>query len=349
MRFLNSLAAIALSGLVNVVMAASPELLKSEFIYETASFPSCHASTIVETSGGKLVVAWFGGTREKHPDVGIWVSRLDDSNWTAPVEVATGVQKNGTRLPCWNPVLFQPDGESLMLFYKVGPDPSSWWGFLQKSDDDGATWSVPQRLPEGFVGPIKNKPVQLSNGEILCPSSSEDDGWRVHIERTSDLGLTWSTTGALNNGIDIGAIQPSILMHGNKELQAIGRTRQGKLFSIDSFDGGKTWETMTLTALPNPNSGTDALTLANGRHLLIYNHTSKNRSPLNLAISRDGRSWDAALVLENEAGEFSYPAVIQTRDKLVHATYTWKREKIKHIVLDPATLGGNPIRDGQWP
>jgi predicted neuraminidase len=90
--------------------------------------------------------------------------------------------------------------------------------------------------------------------------------------------------------------------------------------------------------------------LADGRALLVYNHTARGRSPLNVAVSEGANLWKAALVLENEpGGEFSYPAVIQTSDGLVHVTYTWKRQRIKHVVLDPSRLQLRPIRDGQWP
>lgn len=349
MRHTFILTFLSLISFAVVLNAASPGPTQSQFIYETAPFPSCHASTLVEPTSGGLVAAWFGGTREKHPDVGIWVSRLEGNVWTTPTEVANGVQTDGSRHPCWNPVLFQPKDGPLMLFYKAGPDPKTWWGMLRLSEDGGMSWSEPRRLPNGFAGPIKNKPVQLASGDLLCPSSSEDNGWRVHFERSSDLGLTWSRTGAINDGIEIGAIQPSILLHENDHLQAIGRTQQGKLFTVDSDDGGKTWGTMTLTTLPNPNSGTDAVTMKDGRHLLIYNHTAKGRSPLNLAVSSDGKTWNAALVLESEPGEYSYPAIIQTKDGLIHATYTWKRRKVKHVVIDPATLTFEPIVNGQWP
>ena len=104
--------------------AAAPAV-KSEFIFERAPFPSAHASTIVETPDG-LVAAWFGGTRERNPDVGIWVSRHSEKGWSSPVEVANGIQSDGTRHPCWNPVLFQPAKGPLILFYKVGPSPSAW-------------------------------------------------------------------------------------------------------------------------------------------------------------------------------------------------------------------------------
>ena len=328
---------------------AVPALLKSEFIYETAPFPSCHASTIVETTGGGLVTAWFGGTAEKNPDVGIWVARLEGGRWTAPVEVANGVQPDGQRHPTWNPVLFQPKTGPLLLFYKVGPTPSTWWGMLRTSSDGGKSWSAASRIPGECVGPIKNKPVQLPNGDLLSPSSSEHDGWRVHFERSRDLGKTWDMIGPVNDGKAVSAIQPSILFLGGDNLLALGRTRQGKLFQVGSTDLGKSWGAMTLTALPNPSSGTDAVTLQDGRHLLIYNHTPKGRSPLNLALSADAKTWQAALVLESNPGEYSYPALIQTRDGLVHATYTWKRQKVKHVVIDPAKLEPHAMVNGEWP
>ncbi|HOX58764.1 MAG TPA: exo-alpha-sialidase [Candidatus Paceibacterota bacterium] len=316
-----------------------PGLLTSEFIYRTAPFPSCHASTIAEAESGHLVAAWFGGTRERHPDVGIWLSRQVSGHWTAPVEVANGVQSATNRFPCWNPVLFQPRSGPLLLFYKVGPSPNRWWGMLMTSADGGQVWSKPRRLPDGILGPSKNKPVPLPNGDLLCPSSTEQGGWRIHFERTADLGETWQATPPVNDGKAIDAIQPSILCYPDDRLQAIGRTRQGSIFQVWSGDGGKTWAQMTLTALPNPNSGTDAVTLRDGRQLLVYNHCQKGRSPLNVAISRDGKQWQAALTLEDQPRkEFSYPAVIQTSDGLVHITYTWKRERIKHVVVDPTKL-----------
>ena len=313
-------------------------VLKSEFVFDSAPFASCHASTIEETDDG-LIAAWFGGTAEGKPDVGIWVSRQRGGHWDTPVEVANGRQADGTRWPCWNPVLFQPHAGPLLLFYKVGPAPwTDWWGMLIESSDGGRTWSAPRRLPEGILGPIKNKPVQLDSGDILCPSSIETDGWQVHFERSIDGGQTWSSTGPVNDGKTIGAIQPSILIHSQTHLQAIGRTKQERVFTIDSFDAGHTWGPMTLTDLPNPNSGTDAVTLRDGRSLLVYNPTTKDRHPLAIAVSQDGKTWTLASTLENGSGEFSYPAVIQTRDGLVHITYTWNRTHIKHAVLDPARL-----------
>ena len=348
------LPAIACLLLTTAVIADQPAVKLTEFIYEKAPFPSCHASTIEENQNGKLVAAWFGGTDEKDPDVGIWFSMRDNEKWSVPVELANGIQflkQDGTavRHPCWNPVLFQPKSGPLMLFYKVGPTPSTWWGMLMTSTDGGATWSAPGRLPEQIDGPVKNKPVQLSNGEILCGSSTEHDGWRVHFEMTADNGKTWKRSGPVNDGKTFSAIQPSILTLGGEKLLAVGRTRQGKVFQIASSDLGKTWGAMEASNLPNPSAGTDAVTLKDGRQMIVYNHTAKGRSPLNVAVSRDGKTWQAAVVLEDQPGEYSYPAVIQAKDGLVHITYTWNREKIRHVVIDPNQLQPRDMVDGKWP
>lgn len=326
-------------GLFCNAIAQNP-IQVSEFIYESAPFPSCHASTIVETPKG-LVSAWFGGTEERNKDVGIWVSRHENNHWTAPVEVANGVQDEKLRYPTWNPVLFQmPKGE-LLLFYKVGPSPSEWWGMLKRSKDNGLTWSAAEKLPDGILGPIKNKPVLLADGTLLCPTSSEHDGWRVHFEMTKDAGKTWQKTAPINDGKQFSAIQPSVLFLADGRLQLLCRSKNGFVLEAFSKDDGKTWSELKATSLPNPNSGTDAVTLKDGRQLLVYNHVTKetrasggSRSPLNVAISKDGVYWEPFAILENEPkAEFSYPAVIQTKDGLVHITYTWKRARIKHAVL----------------
>ena len=225
-----------------------------------------------------------------------------------------------------------------MLFYKVGPSPSTWWGMLRTSNDGGGHWTEPQRLPKGIFGPIKNKPLQLENGDLLCPSSVESAaGWRLRFERTTDLGKTWSiVTPSGDKPFD--AIQPAILVHPDKRLQALVRTRYDQVGQTWSDDGGLTWTAPILTGLPNPNSGFDALTLRDSRFLLVNNHTVADRSPLDVLVSDDGRRWFNVYSLEGGEGEFSYPACIQTRDGLVHIVYPWKRTRIKHVVLDPAQL-----------
>ena len=334
-------------------------IVKSEFIYlaEDVSFPSCHASTIEETKDG-FIASWFGGTAEKDPDVGVWVSTLSGSKWSQPIEVANGIQSDKKRYPTWNPVLFST-GSEIKLFYKVGPTPRNWWGEVITAGMNPVEWSEPEKLPENIFGPIKNKPVLLPNGDLLSPSSTEDKGWRVHMEISPDLGETWTRTEALNDGKKISLIQPTILLHPDGKVQMLCRSRGDDIISSWSDDNGRTWGDFNSIGLPNPNSGIDAVSLKSGHHVLIYNHVAckkgerwGDRHILNLAISKDGINWEAAVLLENDPdidGEYSYPAVIQSNDGLIHITYTWNRKLIKHVVVDPNKIESKPILNGQWP
>jgi predicted neuraminidase len=329
----------------------TPARLRGEFIFEYAPFLAAHASTIAETAEG-LVAAWFAGTREGHGDVGIWVARQEDRQWLHPVEVADGRVMPRRSYPCWNPVLFQPKQGPLLLFYKVGPSPSRWWGMLITSEDGGRSWSKPRRLPASILGPIKNKPLQLPDGRLLCPSSDEQRRWRIHLEWADETATTWRRGPPLNDGRNFAAIQPCLLTHADGRLQMLCRTRHGTVGECWSKDGGETWTRLAATELPNPDSGIDAVTLACGQALLVYNHARSARTPLNLALSDDGRHWSALAVLEDQPGEFSYPAVIQGRDGTVHVTYTWNRRRIRHVSLSPAELtpaAPAAIQHGLWP
>jgi predicted neuraminidase len=330
------------------VPAATPLRLHAAFVFERAPFLAAHASTIAETTDG-LVAAWFAGTREGHGDVGIWVARQEDGRWLHPVEVADGRVMLRRRYPCWNPVLFQPTQGPLFLFYKVGPSPSRWWGMLITSEDGGRSWSEPRRLPASILGPIKNKPIQLPDGRILCPSSDERGRWRIHLEWADKTARTWRRGPPLNDGRSFAAIQPCLLTHAGGRLQMLCRTRQGSVGECWSEDGGESWTPLAATELPNPDSGIDAVTLASGQALLAYNHARSGRTPLNLALSDDGRRWSALTVLEDEPGEFSYPAAIQARDGTVHVTYTWNRRRIRHVSLCPADFTPVAIKHSLWP
>jgi len=329
-------------------------IIEDDFIYDVAPFPQCHASTIAETPKG-LVAAFFGGTREKNPDVEIYVCRKEGEKWTAPVSVANGIQNATLRYPTWNPVLYQQPGGDLLLFYKVGPSPSTWKGWMKSSGDNGITWSEAKALPEGFIGPVKNKPV-LVGKRLIAPSSTEDSGWRVHFELSDDYAKTWRMVGPINDGKNISAIQPTILVHTNK-LQILARSENRAIMESWSSDNGDTWTPLAKTTLPNNNSGIDAVTLKDGRHLLVYNHilgpgnkAGGPRTPLNVSYSNDGKTWYAALVLENSPiSEYSYPSIIQSSDGMVHIVYTWRRQKVKYVKIDPSKLEGKKIENGLWP
>ena len=316
---------------------------KSEvMVYKTPPFRECHASTIVEVSENQFLIAAFGGSREGKDDVSIWLSHSNGDRWRSPQLIDTGVSADQELYPCWNPVLFQSQAGTLRLFYKVGPSPREWWGMVKTSDDMGKTWSVGKRLPRDILGPIKNKPIQLNDGTILSPSSTETRtarglSWKVHIEKSTDDGKYWTKI-PIDPQTKFDVIQPSILQLGDQRLQILCRSRDNSVMQAFSSDNGDTWGSITRTELPNPNSGTDAITLSTGYHLLVYNPTVKGkngRSKLSVALSKTGKDWEEILSLENEKkGEFSYPSVIESKDGKIHISYTHNRRNIKHVVLE---------------
>ena len=384
--------------------AGGKNIVHDEFVYSQTDFPQCHASSIVELKNGDLVATYFGGTKERNPDVCIWVNHKPKGSdtWTAPMLVADGVFKLGTpnaqiagidtacagaecgpivgintswkeaksnkprrdyyRKACWNPVLFEmPDGE-LWLFFKIGHVMNDWTGWVVKSRDGGQTWSEKEPLEKGFLGPVKNKPVIVDN-RLICPSSTENEGgWKFHFEILDLKTGQWKYVGPIERELcpltpDMAAhgsllkdgtgkhklnpiycIQPSILKLSDGRLQAIGRTRNGRLASTWSSDNGDSWTKVKLIDVPNNQSGTDAVTLRRGRHVLIYNDfgtipgTPKGpRNPLSIAVSDNGTDWNKVLTLEDSPiGDYSYPAIVEGRDGTLHCVYTWRRYRIAY-------------------
>ncbi len=320
---------LALPIVVPILALAVPN---GGFIFDRAPFPSCHASTLVETAPGELLAAWFGGSAEGRPDVAIWGARRSEGKWSEPFEIA-----REPNIATYNPVLFFAPNGILWLYYKFGPSPSEWTAARRFSRDRGKTWSAIEHLPAGLYGPIKNKPLVLPDGAIVSGTSVESyRAWSCWVERSTNNGANWTRHGPIvAPGEPYGIIQPAVVPLPGGTLRMFVRATQriGRICYADSADGGQTWTAARTTSLPNPNSGIDATALADGRIVLIYNHTEKGRSPLNAAVSRDGETWNTFLALESEPGEFSYPAVIQAADGTVHATYTWNRKKIKHVEI----------------
>jgi predicted neuraminidase len=318
----------------------------------STSFPSSHASTIVELKNGDLMAAWFGGSGEGQPDVAIWTARHTARGWSQPKELA-----REPKIACWNPVLFHTRDGRLWLYYKFGPTPSDWTAARKFSSDEGATWSQAEHLPAGIIGPVRAKPLVLGDGTIVSGSSVESyHAWAAWIERSTDAGKTWAKIGpfiparpeqtrseqtnAAANDERYGIIQPSVVSLGANHLRFYARSTEqiARICASDSFDNGRTWTAPHPLDVPNPNSGIDAVALRDGRAVLVYNDTPQGRSPLNLAVSKDGEHFQMFLTLESEPGEYSYPAMIQTTGGSLEITYTWDRKSIRHVHIPLAEI-----------
>jgi predicted neuraminidase len=350
------LRSISLLLMLGLAARAPGQEPAGELIFQPGSVPfgSSHASTIVELKGGMLMAAWFGGSGEGNPDVAIWGSRTSAGQpaWSAPVELAREPE-----VPCWNPALFHTRDGRLWLYYKFGPSPSTWTAARKYSDDEGKNWSQAEHLPAGLIGPVRAKPLVLPDGTIVSGSSTEAyHSWAAWIERSIDNGKTWTRTGPFvppADGIKPGAgderggdpyhsqhtnettgiIQPSVVSLRGNHLRFFARSTASisRIVVADSFDNGVTWTVPRPIALPNPNSGIDAVTLKDGRVVLVFNNTTTGRTPLNLAVSPNGENFKVFETLEDAPGEYSYPAVIQGGNGDLYITYTWNRKSIRFV------------------
>ena len=306
-------------------------------------FEACHASTLLAIDGGFLV-CWFAGSEEGKSDVGIWMTKRLDNKWSSPWQLSKVKPE-----PHWNPVLFRSN-ETIYLFFKVGKEIETWSTWFIKSDDEGDIWSPPAELipgDKGGRGPVKNKPIIISDGSWLAPASSENEWWEAFVDISHDNGATWGKSFVpmdrkMFHGCDSpenmpqnhGVIQPTLWESAPGHVHMLLRSSCGYICRSDSDDYGATWCSAYKTELPSNNSGIDLAKASDGTLALIYNHNSENwglRSPLSLVFSRDnGKNWINRVDVEIADGEFSYPAIISHSDEYV-LTYTWNRKNIVFI------------------
>ena len=326
-----------------------------EHVMAAPSTKSCHASTLAVLPNGDVLTAWFGGEHEGAPDVGIYVSIRSEGAWSAPQRVADQGDE-----PCWNPVLFLADDHRsfadapgkerdelpvVWLYYRVGSTIPTWRSYSMVSKDGGRTWSAAAPLGEDILGPIKNKPIPLSDGRVLAGTSIEDErGWRCAIEVSEDGGGHWARIAEIESDADVDLIQPTVWESGPGHVHALMRSRTaGKIYRSDSLDGGRTWSRALPTELPNNNSGLDIAKLVpapgdpgyeSGQMAplaLAFNPVTEGRSPLVVAVSTDnGATWHQSMPIEDNQGEYSYPSIVPTSDGIA-MTYTYDRRNIGFV------------------
>ncbi|MBR4940998.1 MAG: exo-alpha-sialidase [Clostridia bacterium] len=314
-------------------------------------FAQVHASTVAVCGDGSIAAAWFGGTEEKNPDVRIWFSKTEaDGRWRRPIALSAD-----NMCADWNPALLA-QGNRLTLYYKEGVNTEVWRTFYRVSEDNGETWSDIKILVEDDTfgrGPVKNKPIVLSNGDILAGASIEDDQdrWDLFVDISTDNGLTWEMTDpipfvrpysekVLASRKDLpfeaqGLIQPTLWEHPSHDgrIGLLARSSFNSVYRSSSTDFGRTWSVARPMGLPNNNSGLDVDCMDDGVLALIYNPVWQNwgpRSPLTVSLSfDDGETWPESVNIETVEGEFSYPAIVCKGNRL-YMTYTWNRRVIAY-------------------
>ncbi len=322
---------------------------ESTMIFSGSSrYPQSHGSTIVETTEGDLLAAWYAGSREKGDDVVILTSRRPPggAEWSPPLVAADTPGK-----PEGNPVLFQPDPDRLMLFYQTihggGEGPTTkttgWTTCdikFKTSLDQGRSWGpdVPVRKRWGYV--IRTKPL-LIDGKILLPTHDEIN-WASLVMIGEGDGSKWHSSNVVSTGEGFkrGNIEPAIVEVTKGSLLMYMRSGSRTcVWQSLSSDRGNTWSPPDPTNLPNPDSAIDLLRLTDGKIALAFNNSSDSRTPLTLALSEDdGQTWQGFKDLETGPGSFSYPAMTQARDGLIHVSYTYRREGIKHAILHESQI-----------
>ena len=340
-------------------------------------FPQCHASTLAQLKDGRIFAAWFAGTREAYSDTAIWMSYLlpDQKNWSKPFVVAKicdNVDYDpvlGTEvypgIAHWNPVLF-PFKDKMYLFFKVGNTIEKWITYYIVFEDE--KWSKPQVLVETSTlkqkynrGPVRSKPIVLSNGYWLAPSSVEttinpptmfnrsDVVWKAFVDISKNEGKTWNKSSLIDfnrkkygfkDGKYGGVIQPTLWESSSiGNVHMLLRSTVGFIFRSDSTDYGKTWCEAYPTELPNNNSGIDVVNFNNfnGHLFLVFNPVAGNwvaRTPLSLTLSKDnGKTWGKPLNIQEGQGSFSYPSMITLNDDSVGMTYSWNRVAISFVKI----------------
>jgi predicted neuraminidase len=348
--------------------------LRTEHVFgDLRPFSQCHASTLVALPDRRILVAWFGGTREGHADVGIWAAErtafgagsdapptrsattptaripsAPGTDWSEPRRIAKVADE-----PHWNPVLFalSPSGDDLVLHFKVGARIRDWETWMQRSDDAGRTWSAATRLvpgDRGGRGAVRNKPIRLASGDWLAGASLERwRRWDSFIDRSPNGLDAWQASPLIP--IDRkrfegkGLIQPTLWESAPGRVHALFRSTDGRAHRSDSQDGGRSWSSAYPIDLPNNNSGLDVARLRDGTLALACNPVAGNwaaRTPLSVLLSKDnGETWPERIDLETDPGEFSYPAIIETEDGLA-VSYTWNRRRIALARIVPDTSPG---------
>jgi len=330
----------------------------STWLPETGA-ASVHAASLITLKDGAIRAFWFAGSREGAADVVINSAVFDpkSSSWSAPAVVIdrVGAEKGLSRYiaKLGNPVPARMADGRLQLFF-VTVSIGGWAGSSISSvisDDDGLTWSNPQRLISSplinLSTLVKSPAISFTDGRLGLPAYHEWIGRFGEFLRI-DAGQVIDKR-RMSSGRS--AIQPLVFVNTTQDATAYFRqTRsagQAKQVPVSQTqNAGQSWQSAPDLPLANPNSAVTGLQLNSGARILVLNNieTGRYRMVLMMADAKSGQ-WQTIEVLENDEvlpedqrKEFSYPYLISVDGNDAHLVYTWDRKKIRHRYFSGAWL-----------
>jgi predicted neuraminidase len=298
-------------------LSPSTTAAKPEFHSDFASSSTdlfVHAASVTALEDGRLLSAWFAGSREGAADVKIYGAyyQPQTAQWSRQQVLASrestrralgrSIRKLG------NPVVSQaPDGK-LWLFY-VSVSVGGWAGSAinaSHSNDGGLSWSPPVRLitsPFTNISTlVKAAPIYYQDGSIGLPVYHEFLGKFAELLRLDQRGRVMDKA-RISHGKD--SLQPVVIAASPDDATALMRyagAAPKRLLLSRSSDGGKSWPIPQRSSLPNPNSAVSALRLRDGSILGVMNDLEDGRHRLSLMQSRDeGEHWQLLTHLEGNA------------------------------------------------
>lgn len=304
---------------------------------DTRDLPDCNPVLFLNRSG-KLFLVW----------IAVQANRWEES--ILRVRTATDFIKPGPPNWSWQDnILLKPSDsfpvEIVQKFQQLPAPERGWSAYAPRYDElilEAA--KDPGKRSTGWMTRIK--PLITQSGRILLPLYS--DGFNMSLMAVSDDdGESWRPGRPL---VGRGPIQPALAQRKNGRIIALMRDSgdpPNRVQTSESTDNGESWAPAQKTEIPNTAS-VELLVMQNGYWAFVGNDIDDGRYQLSLYLSDDeGKTWKYRTRLESapkDQGSFSYPSLLQTKDGMLHITYSYhlnnKQKSIKYIVVDPGKIIG---------
>jgi predicted neuraminidase len=241
-----------------------------------------------------------------------------------------------------------PSGRLIVPIFRCITVPGEKWvgnsddSAVMISDDAGATWT--EHVLPGSLGCVHMNIQPVADGSLLALFRSR---WAdsIYESRSTDDGTTWSEPVPTELPNNNSSIQFTALADGRLALvynhSRAGENTARRLSLYDEIDDDGLAEEQGQLAEPDLAAAFDG-----GSRKAFW---GTPRSPMTLAISEDsGRSWPIRRNLDVGDGyclsnnsrdglnrEYSYPSIHQGPDGALNIAYTYFRQAIKFVRVDP--------------